>query len=1297
MKRMLKVATYMQVLIMVLAWINSSLCMTQIYSIWPSINNCFSRQSCLTLEEFATHALKNASAKSIELTLAPGNHSLSSELSFKNLEYLLLNATSDTEETRIICNSFGQLSLLNIRRSQINGIEFLECKNNTVMELKNLIINNCTFSLGGNGSSSLLELKRTTVLFRNSSFYIINTRNRYDSVQPALLSHASIVKIEASELTINGTTILLAESKSTIHLKSTSISNSTTGTAWHDQPSTLIQISNGKLLIEDSNIIKNKGEKIVYVRQCNVQINNSIFNNNFGADCILCIVKSKVLLNNTLVSGNHGNFSVIYLLKTGTNITGRMTYSNNFGSLLIINSNVQFYSLTMFEKCSQSHTVSKIGQVKAKGALTTIQSTIVFWKNVTFIDNNSTYSGSAIYSSESKITIYYYSLIANNIAEKSGGGAFLYLSTFICHGNCIFTGNIANKSGGGIHAVSSVIALSNDTQNDNYNTTILRLSFVANEAERGGALFFELNSYIKCIVDRINNYSIIFDGNIARTDGGAIFIRDETYFTTCKSKSSFVHRTRTECFFQIIYNDIDIHKSQQKERFITFKNNTADRGKVLYGGLLDRCSLSPMADIHVASTNKKFNISGLEYFKNESRGTVELNDIQSDAMRVCSCQDSGYFSCQNYKRIFVQKGEKFNIPIVVMDQVNRTIVNATIRSVLHEKSFLGEGQQLQHTEGECTNLTFNVSSPCESVNLTLYADQGPCKDKGISTFRVTITFKRCECAIGFLSSNESNRCECNLDPQLKGYITAFNTHSVVRIKNCWITYIFDGYIIHPNCPYDYCLPAHPTVGVMDLNQTGAADAQCNFNRTGLLCGQCKQGYSLSMSGSHCIPCPKYWPGLVIGNILTGIVFGIMLVFLLLFLNVTVALGTPNGVIFYANIVLINKSIFLPSSTDQLNFFTAVIYLLNTQMGMKRCFWEGMNAYGRTWFSYVFPLYMISLVLVIILISKYSLRCARLLGRRNPVATLATLILLSYAYFLRSILDILSFTIIKYPDETHKTVWLPDASVKYFQGKHIPLFLSAIILIIIGLAYTILLFTWQWLHRLPNIVIFRWLKSTKLNSFIEAYHAPFKPKYRYWTGLLLLIRIALSVAITANVSGDRQYNLLATGVLIACLIMFKVYLGDNIYKKRIIDCLENVCYLNLLLLTLVTFYSLDNQIVHKTATYTSIGVIFILSLCVITYHTYSALKNIKRCQNMCTLVIQTMKRHKTATSHGQSLELNTQTFNRCISTEVSMSAMDMSHHGKDEMTEKGSEKTYEAVVRTIEQDAFTPDSLIEPLL
>ncbi len=1282
MKRMLKVTTYVQVIIALLVWTNSSLCRLQTYNIWPSIN-CFI-QPCLTLEQFATSTFKNA--KRIKLSLFPGDHSLSSELLLENLSCLSLNAISDTEKTKIICNSSSQLSLVNISESQIDGIMFSECQSIIAMNLKNMTINNCTF-LGRNGSLPLLELNRTKVLFKISSFHVISMRNRCDSVEPVLVSHESNVTIEASNLTIQGAIILLAESESIIQIKNTIISNSTIQTVRLDHPSALIQISNGQLLLEDSNIIENKGEMIIYARQCEININNSTLKNNFVTDCVLCIIKSRpVFFNDVLVLGNHGNFSIIYLQKTGTNITGRMTFSNNVGSLLIINSNVQFSSFTTFAKSTQSWLIPKNDRLQAQGTLTVIRSTVVFWENTSFIDNNSTKSGGAIYSSESKITFLKYLLVANNTAGNSGGGAFLHLSTFICHGQCTFTGNKASVKGGGIHAISSVISLSSSIQKI-YHATVTSLSFIDNEAGSGGALYFELNSHLNCIVDRISQYSIVFDGNHAEHDGGAIFIRDETYFGACNSTSSFDRHTRTKCFFQVFYNDIDV-----KERHFTFNNNNADRGSVLYGGLLDRCSQSPMANIYNKTTHKS--ISGFKYFVNESRGIVAWNDIESDAMRVCSCQDTRTFHCRDQQSVHVQKGEIFNVSIMAIDQVNRTIINATIRSALEEESFLGEGQQLQHTKDECTNLTFTVSSPYESVNITLYADRGPCKDNGLSRFTVKINFTSCNCFIGFIPSNESHRCECNLDPQLKDYVTVFNTSSVVRIKNCWINHIFRYmYIIHPNCPYDYCLP--PSIGIITLNNTDGADAQCNFNRAGLLCGQCKHSYSLSMSGSHCIQCPKYWSGLVVGNILTGIVFGIVLVFVLLLLNLTVALGTPNGIIFYANVVLINKSIFLPSSA-KLNFFTVVIYMFNTQIGMKRCFWESMTAYGRTWFSYVFPLYMISLVLAIIIISKYSLRCAHLLGRRNPVATLATLILLSYAYFLRSILDILSFTVLKYPDGNHTVVWLPDASVKYFQGKHIPLFLSAIILATIGLAYTTLLFSWQWLHKLPHIVILRWIRNTKLNFFIEAYHAPYKPKYRYWSGLLLLIRIVLSVAITANVSGDPQYNLLATGTLVAILIMFKVYLGHNIYKNKVIDYLENTCYLNLLLLTLATFYSINNENVHKIVTHTSIGVIFILSLCVITYHTYSTLRKTLWCQKLCTLIMQTMKKCKTVSSDSQHLELNTKTFGRCLSTEVSISAM-ATRHEKDKMTEEKTEKTYEAVVRTIEQIANTPDSLIEPLL
>ena len=71
---------------------------------------------------------------------------------------------------------------------------------------------------------------------------------------------------------------------------------------------------------------------------------------------------------------------------------------------------------------------------------------------------------------------------------------------------------------------------------------------------------------------------------------------------------------------------------------------------------------------------------------------------------------------------------------------------------------------------------------------------------------------------------------------------------------------------------------------------------------------------------------------------------------------------------------------------------------------------------------------------------------------------------------------LSIGILEYPDGSCKMVWLPDATVKYLSGKHIPLFIAAVLILLIGLVYTALLFSWQWLLCLPKWKIFLWSRD-----------------------------------------------------------------------------------------------------------------------------------------------------------------------------------------------------------------------------
>jgi len=108
-------------------------------------------------------------------------------------------------------------------------------------------------------------------------------------------------------------------------------------------------------------------------------------------------------------------------------------------------------------------------------------------------------------------------------------------------------------------------------------------------------------------------------------------------------------------------------------------------------------------------------------------------------------------------------------------------------------------------------------------------------------------------------------------------------------------------ILHPHCPFDYCISAHINVTLSDT------DKQCENNRSGLLCGGCKSGFSLALGSSKCLQCSNIYILLFIPFALAGIA----LVLLLLIFKLTVAAGTINGLIFYANIVAVNRSIFFP--------------------------------------------------------------------------------------------------------------------------------------------------------------------------------------------------------------------------------------------------------------------------------------------------------------------------------------------------------------------------------------------------
>ena len=394
---------------------------------------------------------------------------------------------------------------------------------------------------------------------------------------------------------------------------------------------------------------------------------------------------------------------------------------------------------------------------------------------------------------------------------------------------------------------------------------------------------------------------------------------------------------------------------------------------------------------------------------------------------------------------------------------------------------------------------------------------------------------------------------------------------------------------------------------ISLSSPDSADEQCAYSRTGNLCGMCQEDLSLVFGSSRCQDCSDNYISLLILFALAGIA----LVAFILLSNLTVATGTIHGLIFYANILTANHSLFLPPSTS--NFLTVFISWLNLDLGIETCFYDGMDSYGKFLLQLAFPTYVFVLIGTIIALCEVSRKFATLLSNRNPVAALCTLILLSYSKLIRTIITALQFTHLDYPDGSRKIVWLYDANVQYFTVSHIPRFIAAFIIIILAAIYTIQLLFGQWFPRCSNRKIMKWTKNTKYIAFIDAYHAPFTPRHRYWMGLLLFAQITNSLVATMATS---PVPILSAGCIALGLILLRV-INTRIYKNSLHDSLETLFLTNIVVLAIATYHireTNEDQLVTYHIAETnedqlalinmSMAISFILFLTILNYHFYS---------------------------------------------------------------------------------------------
>lgn len=710
-----------------------------------------------------------------------------------------------------------------------------------------------------------------------------------------------------------------------------------------------------------------------------------------------------------------------------------------------------------------------------------------------------------------KINTYLVDCIFNS-SRVHMSNSVVYLNNSVTFLNCFNNGN------GGALALYSSMAVFGASSN---------VKFMNNTAVNGGALFLDGNSLLHLIsptnISFIQNTALLAGGAIHVVSGSALLVDDDI-----------------NCFLTL--------QGYTRDIYVYFERNRAgEAGSMLYGGDIGSCK-PPTQFRQILKIGFHDNSSSL---------------ISSEPRYICPCDygredyslplDKVFASLSqapcssNIINVTVYPGEMIFLPLITFGQANGTAPGIVL---IYSKIQTIEFISVIRSSATC-NL-YRV--PFKPVDGILYLTTQASFGNGQSNlYNIQLSITVPPCPAGFILDKVSSTCVCEQLLIRNKYACNITDQTVQKKVNSWIGYTLQGYFgIAPQCFPDYC-SADPNVSIFNL------DGQCINNRQKVLCGQCKEGLSTMLGSLQCKSCSNYYLMLLVPFALLGVV----LVGLIFLLNVTVSTGTLSGLIFYANILKINDEIFFPPNFDNAGteFFLAFIAWLNLDLGVETCFYNGMDNYAKTWLQFVFPIYLYILVGVIIFAGRYSSRISNLC-RFNAVPVLSTIILLSYSKLLRTIITIFSSVSIDTQNATAvPSVWAYDGNIEFLGPKHTALFVFGLLVAtLIIIPYTCTLLFMPWLQRKSDWRILWWVH--RLKPFFDSHAAPYKDRYRFWPGVLLVVRLPLYVLFITQFSITTR--LLSIIIFTFLYLLFLV--GFSVYKRWQYLLLEMFFHLNLVFLS-----------------------------------------------------------------------------------------------------------------------------------
>lgn len=732
--------------------------------------------------------------------------------------------------------------------------------------------------------------------------------------------------------------------------------------------------------------------------------------------------------------------------------------------------------------------------------------------NCQYIGNYAKFGGAVYiyYAANTKMNLitFHETIFARNSAKKSGAGIFFIdQSTFISNNsvmitNCSFQDNSALHGGGSALYVLNALAVfrGNTHLIDNNGSAIVAgsskldvhggLHLDGNKGENGAGIYM----YESSTVTLHSTTNLTFTNNSATDQGGALYVFHR------------FHKAASICFFS--YGDETSRVSFSGT--VSFVDNAALRtGDDIYASTYSICD-----------EGKQIKTWPNFFLSNNSKSL-------GSAVSGTSINSSKW---QNH-----HLDEDLTPKIKLVDEFGRAVTarvslrtNTTCRAKVFPPSI------------SCSSCSFDsstsnvvVSDKNSEVSLRFYGNANTCNftlstlselgvtDKVIKDLRVT------GCPPFF--DHIDGACKCNAS----GTKAVCIDQMLYVPPNTWVMDFANGVKEVQTCPDSYCNVCDDLKDKMYIQLCRYVQGkQCSNNRSehSRLCSKCITNFSVGLGSKSCLDCRGHKAiGLIFEEI--GIVVVLQIVIILLNYNYYASYLIPF-IYFYQMVpffLYLNGTIL----TSEFNSFVKLLLSFTNSEGFDvngRCLFDGLDDLSKLWWQFGSALIWIIMYVIFSMVAKRIRRLGNAWIRAGPIV------------FIASFLDIFTFCLksINWVHIDGNPYVFVFADEKYLSKRHQPLFIAALVFILLCLALICFV-----VCKLCKRQFYRRVFNTFDLHYDVRYDARSKPNSNHWIYPLYLIFLMVFISVgIGRAHDDRSVILMSIVVIFMCVYGLMMPYLDN---------------------------------------------------------------------------------------------------------------------------------------------------------